>query len=101
MRRAAKVDLNHAEVVTALRRLPCEVLSLAALGKGCPDLLALFRGRLTLLEVKQPGEKPNAAQAAFAVRWPVVVVHSGEEAVLAVVEAGRVAELEGQREPVK
>jgi hypothetical protein len=41
------------------------------------------------LEVKQPGEKQNAAQIKFAERWPVAVVRSGPEAVLAVVEAAR------------
>jgi hypothetical protein len=89
VRRAAKVDLNHREIVEALRKLPCEVLSLAPVGSGCPDILALFRGRLVLLEVKQPGEKQNAAQLAFASRWPVSVVRSGAEAVDAVVAAGR------------
>ena len=89
MRRAAKVDQNHAEVVEALRKLPCEVLSLAAVGKGVPDLLCLFRNRLILLEVKAEGEKQNQAQMEFASRWPVAVVRSGEEAVLAVVEAAR------------
>jgi hypothetical protein len=92
MRRAAKVDANHAEIVEALRKLPCEVLSLAQLGNGTPDLLALFRGRLVLLEVKKPGEKQNAAQLAFAGRWPVSVVRSGPEAVLAVVEAAKPCE---------
>jgi hypothetical protein len=87
MRRAAKVDANHAEVVEALRKLPCEVLSLAPMGKGCADLLVNFRETLILLEVKPPGEKQNAAQIKFAERWPVAVVRSGAEAVLAVVEA--------------
>jgi hypothetical protein len=95
VRRAAKVDANHAEVVEALRKLPCEVLSLAQLGGGVPDLLALFRGRLVFLEVKQPGEKQNAAQIKFAERWPVAVVRSGPEAVLAVVEAARDRRAEG------
>jgi hypothetical protein len=81
------VDSNQAEIVEALRKLPCEVLSLGSLGGGAPDLLVSFRNRLILLEVKPPGEKQNAAQIKFAERWPVAVVRSGPEAVLAVVEA--------------
>jgi hypothetical protein len=84
-----KVDSNQAEIVEALRKLPCEVLSLGSLGGGAPDLLVSFRNRLILLEVKPPGEKQNAAQIKFAERWPVAVVRSGPEAVLAVVEAAR------------
>ena len=89
MRRAAKIDQNHREVVEALKKLPCEVLSLAQLGGGVPDLLVLFRGRFVLLEVKMPGEKTNAAQDAFGARWPVNVVRSPTEAILAVVESAR------------
>jgi hypothetical protein len=86
---SGRVDGNHAEVVKALRRAGIAVTSLAAVGKGVPDLLACFRGVLVLLEVKRPGEKPNAVQEAFAATFPVKVVTTPEDAVLAVVEAAR------------
>lgn len=55
MRRAAKVDVNQAEIVAALRDVGATVTSLATVGNGCPDLVVGFRGRNYLLEVKPPG----------------------------------------------
>lgn len=86
MRRAAKVDSNHLSIVKALRQMGCEVLSLAAVGKGVPDLLVCRGHRLCLIEVKD-GEKVKSAQkltpdqVAFHSRWPVHVVTNLEEAV--------------------
>ena len=62
MRRAAKVDANHAEVVAALRQIGCRVQDLSGVGGGCPDLLVGWRGRLVLIEVKD-GRKPPSARA--------------------------------------
>lgn len=76
MRRAAKVDANHAEIVAALRSLPgCGVISLAQLGDGVPDLLVSFRGHLHLLEVKDGSKRPSERsltpdQAEWHRRWP-------------------------------
>ena len=52
MRRAAKIDRNQPEIVAALRDAGATVEILSAVGKGCPDLMAGFRGRNYLLEVK-------------------------------------------------
>ncbi len=86
--RAAKVDQNHPEIVAALRDCGCEVLSLAKIGKGCPDLLVYRTGRMYLLEVKHGKAKTNKdtaeAQKTFAQRWPVTVVRSIEDAIEAV-----------------
>lgn len=57
MRRAAKVDGNHSVIVATLRAVGATVQSLAAVGRGVPDLLVGFRGRNYLLEVKD-GTKP-------------------------------------------
>jgi hypothetical protein len=54
MRRAARVDHNHAEIVRALRDVGATVESLAAIGSGCPDALVGFRGVNVLLEIKNP-----------------------------------------------
>jgi hypothetical protein len=82
------VDSNHAEIVAALRRCDVSVLSLAALGRGVPDLLCSWRGRVTLLEVKRPGETLNSAQVRWHADWDpfanVCVVQSITEAVDAV-----------------
>lgn len=88
MRRAAKVDANHAVIVGALMSCGCEVQSLAALGGGVADLLVHHRssGRLMLVEVKD-GEKPPSArkltpdQVEWHKRWPVTVVENVEQAV--------------------
>ena len=91
MRRAAKVDANQEQVVSALRAAGVLVLSLAALGKGVPDLLCAFHGRLVLLEVKD-GRKPPSArkltpdQEEFHKAWegvPLYVVENPWDALKA------------------
>jgi hypothetical protein len=52
-----RVDANHAAIVKALRQCGASVQSLAAVGKGCPDLLIGFRGVNLVIEVKD-GMKP-------------------------------------------
>lgn len=90
MRRRAKLDANHGQIVRALELAGCSVQSLAALGGGVPDLLVLCRGKLSLVEVKD-GDKPPSArrltplEAEFASRWPVLVVESVNEAIAKVV----------------
>lgn len=59
-RRASRIDSNQAEIVEVLRRAGASVQSLAALGKGCPDLLIGFQGRNYLAEVKDGGKRPSA-----------------------------------------
>ena len=69
MRRAAKIDANQTELVEAFRRLGCSVLSLAAVGKGVPDLLVATRGITWLVEVKIPKGRENQKQLEFAENW--------------------------------
>jgi hypothetical protein len=61
MRRAAKIDSNQIQVVSALRASGATVQSLAAVGKGVPDLLVGYMGKTLLMEVKD-GRKPPSAQ---------------------------------------
>ena len=58
MRRAAKVDDNQKSIVTALRRVGFSVLSLATIGKGCPDIVVGSNGKNFLFEIKD-GSKPE------------------------------------------
>ena len=83
MRRATRVDENQVAVVKALRKIGASVLHLHRVGSGCPDLLVAYRGRNVLLEVKRPGEKPNALQVKFYEKWrgEVHIVYSPLEAV--------------------
>lgn len=98
MRRAAKVDTNHGDIVKALRAVGCSVLSLAAVGNGCPDLLVCvpWNRRMHLIEVKDGSKPPSARQLTedqerFHANWkgPIHVVTNVEQA-LAVVHCGKV-----------
>lgn len=74
MRRAAKVDDNHAEIRAAFRALGAEVVDCSHVGEGFPDLLVGWRGRVLLVEVKD-GSKPvrlqklTPAQTVFHAGW--------------------------------
>ena len=59
MRRAAKVDQNQDQVVSALRAAGAKVQSLAAVGKGVPDLLCQYKGAFSLIEVKDGRKTPS------------------------------------------
>jgi hypothetical protein len=65
MRRRARLDSNHADIVEALRAAGMSVQSLAALGSGAPDILVGFRGRNHLFEIKD-GEKSPSRRALTA-----------------------------------
>jgi len=106
MRRRARTDGNHAEIVEALRARGWRVGSLAALGRGWPDLL-ITRGRIRyefgpwvngsrlqgqipaqamLIEIKDGSKPPSAqkltaAEAKFHEQWPVIVIRSVEDAL--------------------
>jgi hypothetical protein len=88
MRKAAKTDSNQNDVVNALRRFGASVQSLAATGKGVPDLLVGYRGINYLIEVKD-GNKPPSARLLTEdqLRWHqnwlglVHIVKSTDEAL--------------------
>jgi len=91
MRKYGKTDANQAAIVQALRQAGCQVLSLAALGSGVPDLLVRRGGtlQLYLLEVKDGNKsasrrKLTPDQVAFHRHWPVHIVNNVEEALLTV-----------------
>ncbi len=101
MRRAAHIDGNQAEIVTALEANGFTVQSLASVGEGVPDLLVgvpirepvqveeeLVRGFNVLLEVKNAYRPPsrrklNHNQVAWHADWrgQVVKVESWIDAV--------------------
>lgn len=84
-RRAAKVDMNQDQIVTALRAAGASVQSLAQIGKGCPDLLVGYGDPATLflMEVKRGRGKVNALQAKWHAGWKtsVLVVYGPEDAL--------------------
>ena len=73
MRRAARIDANHAEIVATLRGVGASVQDLAAVGKGCPDLLVGYRGQNYVLEVKTARGKATPAQVAWHADWRGIV----------------------------
>lgn len=96
MRRAARLDSNHVDVVKALRSAGMTVQSLAAVGQGVPDLLVGWRGLNLLAEVKDGDKKPSAqaltvAEQEWHATWGghVVVVRDADEAVEAMLDYWR------------
>lgn len=89
MRRAARTDKNHDEIVQALRKVGASVQSLAAVGAGVPDLLVGFQGQTFLVEIKDgqaapSAKKLNPAQMIWHHTWrggPLAVVESVDQAL--------------------
>jgi len=82
MRRAARTDGNHKQMVEAFRSLGCSVKSLASTGEGVPDLLLAIQGNTWLVEVKMPKGKPTEDQIEFAKHWQgkIAIARNFEEA---------------------
>jgi hypothetical protein len=93
MRRAARTDATHAEVVGALRACGAKVRSLATVGDGMYDLLVghVPSKRLALFEVKDGSKPPSARaltpdQVEFTAEWgifPLFIVYDAESAIRA------------------
>jgi hypothetical protein len=89
MRYRPRTDQNQAKIVAALRAVGANVISLASIGKGCPDLLVQYRGNLYLMEIKD-GTKTDSRrkltpdEIRFKAIWDSSVVHSVDEAFRAI-----------------
>ena len=85
MRKRARIDGNHVEIVAALRQVGAFVQSIATIGNGCPDLLVAYHGRVFLVEVKAAVGKLTADEAAWVGECeriggvPVHIVRSAED----------------------
>ena len=88
-----KVDANQGPIVDALRKAGCSVQSLAAVGKGVPDLLVGLRCKNVLIEVKNPEArgKLNDLQSEWHTKWrgQVLTVTSPEDALKQLDLAGK------------
>jgi hypothetical protein len=93
MRRAAKVDANQGTVIKALRSVGAFVQPLHTIGQGCPDLLVGYRGKWSLMELKDGTKSPSqrkltdeeqAWHEKAASRAPVFIAESAEDALLAI-----------------
>jgi Holliday junction resolvase len=83
VRKAARVDANQEQIVSALRAAGATVQSLASVGKGCPDLLVSHDGSMYLMECKTGNKKQNAAQLEWERNWQsyVYVVRKADDAL--------------------
>ena len=91
MRRNARVDDNHKEIVDGLRAVKASVQSLAPIGKGCPDILVGYRGVNYVMEIKDGSKPPSKRQLTEdEIGWhrawcgTVLTVNSLEEAIKAI-----------------
>lgn len=82
MRRAAKVDGNHSEIVKHLRQLGMSVADTSRLGGGFPDLVVSWRMVTILVEVKDPKQPPSKRRLTEDEQR----FHSGWKGQIAVVE---------------
>lgn len=85
MRLRARVDANHNEIVNGLRAAGRSVTSIAAIGKGVPDLLVGRNGVNYLLEVKTDKGDLTEDQVKFISNWrgEVHIVRTIDEAIRA------------------
>ena len=88
MRRAARIDANQDQIVSALRAAGA-VVRIVTQGNGLPDLLVGYRGHTILMEVKDGRKAPSArklteAEQKFFDEWRggmLRVVESVDEAL--------------------
>lgn len=78
-RYAAKRDANERDIIDALEKVGCAVEQLDVV-----DLLVFRAGEFRLLEVKARKGKLTPRQVAFRRRFPVHVVRTPREALMAV-----------------
>jgi hypothetical protein len=83
MRRAARADGNQTAIVQALRA----VGALPYYIKEPCDLIVGYRGKNTLLEIKNREGRLTKSQVEFIATWPgqIEVVYTVEEALKAVI----------------
>jgi hypothetical protein len=78
-----KVDGNHRDVIAVAEAYGWQVVSLASVGGGCPDILCYREPQgYRLIEVKVGKAKFTPAQERFRQKYsmPVLTVRSAEEA---------------------
>ena len=82
-----KPDANQAAIVAALRKAGVSVMITAPLGDGQPDLVCSWRGRVTFVELKQPGKKLRPSQTAWAASWDPFANFAVVESVVDAIDA--------------
>jgi Holliday junction resolvase len=85
---AKRTDKNQREIVAALRKIGCSVYPTHMVGHGFVDLVAGFRGKNFLLEIKDGSLPPSRKKLTtdeklfhFGWRGEAKIVYSAEEAI--------------------
>lgn len=86
--RTHNVDANQGEIVAALRKVGALVADTSMVGNGFPDIVVRHRGRIFLIEIKNPAvracdRKLTPAEEVFHKLWVghVHIVESVEQAL--------------------
>lgn len=85
MRRAARTDANHAEIMKEFRAYGFRVRDTSQLGDGFPDLVVYRRSHGVLLVEVKDGRKPPSerkmtpAEDEFSQLFPVHLVESRQD----------------------
>lgn len=87
MRRAAKVDDNHKDIVEAFRKMGAAVLDIHTI-PNCCDVAITYRGVSVMVEIKDSAKPPSArklteGEVKFRDYW---VAHGGKWALVESVE---------------
>ena len=67
--RANRVDLNHVEIVNALRKISSLSVRATPLGDGFPDIIVGYNGHNFLFEIKSEKGRLRASQERFRREW--------------------------------
>ena len=79
-RHATRRDANELNIVRGLQLYGCRILRL-----DNPDLLVLYHGRVTMLEVKTASGRATAVQRKLALDgWPIVTIKTLDQAIKAI-----------------
>lgn len=62
MRRVARTDRNHQEIIDAFRKMGCSVHSTHQLGGGFPDIVVGILGLSNIVEIKDGTKPPSQRQ---------------------------------------
>lgn len=77
--------MTHRAICEVLRGFGASVVSLAAVGNGCPDIAIAYRGRTYLCEIKNGDRKwtMTPQQVRFHAEWKdqILVMDSVEMAI--------------------
>ena len=88
MRKYARKDSNHKEIIQAFRDLGASVFDTASLGSGFPDIVIGMKGSNVLVEIKDGSLPPSKRKLTpdeikFHELWrgKVVIINNVEEAI--------------------